>query len=195
MHITKIWIAFALAVLIAGCVRSLHPLFTEKDLIFEPTLVGTWVDGDGKDTWTFQKSKDKSYTLIHFQHEHGKFMEGKETGDTARFEVKLGRLGNFFFLDIYPEEPTIKNDLYKIHLIPAHTFSRMWLEGDELRLSMLDNDWLKKMIAEGKVQITHEKIDGDVILTAPTEELQKLVLKYAEDTKAFPEPGKLHRLK
>ena len=51
---------------------------------------------------------------------------------------------------------------------------------------MLDPDWLKEMIQQKKVRIPHEVLnDEDFVLTAATEELQKLVQTYAEDPKAF----------
>ena len=59
---------------------------------------------------------------------------------------------------------------------------------------MFDSGWLKKMIEEQKVKIAHKKIDENrVILTEPTEKLQKFVLKYVDDSEAFPNPTVLHR--
>src|SRR5687768_8090907 len=50
----------------AGCVPSWNPLFTEKDLIFDQQLIGTWKGDDGE-TWTFEKDKDgeKHYQLSY----------------------------------------------------------------------------------------------------------------------------------
>ncbi len=36
----------AAALLVVGCLPSIHPLFTDKDLVFKKELVGTWIDGD-----------------------------------------------------------------------------------------------------------------------------------------------------
>jgi hypothetical protein len=127
---------------------------------------------------------DKSYELIYTQ-----------KGEPGKFEAHLVRLGEFLFLDIYPQEPEINaNDFYQIHLIPAHTFLRVWIEVDILRLAMLDSDWLEDMIAQKKVDIAHETLDDLLLLTASTKALQEFMLKYAEDSKAFPGPGVLHRL-
>ena len=62
-------IAFILAAILAvtaGCVPSLHPLFTPKDLVFDPALIGVWSeDEEEKETWQFQRvaGDDKSYQL------------------------------------------------------------------------------------------------------------------------------------
>lgn len=42
-------VVLGVALSVTGCfVQSLHPLFTKKDLVFEPALAGTWVKGDLK---------------------------------------------------------------------------------------------------------------------------------------------------
>ena len=177
-----IFIVFLL--FMAGCVRSLHPLYTDNDLVFERGLLGTWAEEkNSKDSWIFQKAGENAYDLIH-----------TEKGTSARFEAHLVRLGEFLFLDIFPEPPDTKNEFYKFHLIQAHTFSRIWIHGDVVRLSMLDNDWLWDMISHNKVSIRHERVDHGVILTASTEELQKFVVTYANDTLAFPQPSELSRI-
>lgn len=199
MNMSKFLAAIALAVLIAGCVRSFYPLFTEKDLVFNPALVGTWTD-KSNNTWTFQKSGDNTYRLTYHQHEYKAFRGGpRDLGDTATFKAQLGQLRKFLFLDLYPERSTLelhlKNDLHNVHLIPAHTFFRVWLERDSLRLAMFDEGWLKKMIDVNGLKIPHVRTEDQIVLTASTEELQQLVLRAAEDERAFPEPGTLTRAK
>ena len=89
----------------------------------------------------------------------------------------------------------MKNGLYKGLLIPAHGFSRIWIEGDLVRLAYLDPDWLKGVIDKKRVNIDHDFIDQGIILTALTKDLQKFALKYAEDVKAFSNKSELHRQK
>jgi hypothetical protein len=184
MRALKLTVALGLAVLVAGCVPSLHPLYTEEDLVYDPALVGTWTEEESEDTWTFRKVGDKSYDLIY-----------TEEGVPARFDAHLVRVGEFLFLDTYPGEPDIKNGFYLIHLVPAHTFSRIEMEGDALRYAMLDLDWLKRMIAEKATDIGHEEMEGGILLTAPPNELQEFLLKYADDDNAFPDSKELHRQK
>ncbi len=194
MNATRNLIAFGIAILFMSCVRSLHPLFDKKDLVFEPALVGTWAEKDSKNTWTFQKSGDKAYSLVFYEQEHGS-LDKEPKGDSAGFAARLGRLGKFTFLDLFPEERdeygNTRNTLYNLHILPAHTIWRVWLEADELRLALLDNGWLKEMIQAKKVEIAHEEIDGAIIVTASTHQLQEFVLQHAEDADAFPNPIEL----
>ena len=184
MRAAKLMFTLGLVLLLTGCVPSLHPLYTEEDLVYDPALVGTWTEEESEDTWTFRKIGDTAYDLIY-----------TEEGVPARFEAHLVKVGEFLFLDTYPGEPDIKNDFYLIHIIPAHIFLRIEIEGDVLRYAMLDLDWLKKMISEKKVDIGHEEMEGGILLTAPPKKLQAFLSKYAEDEKAFPDPRELHRQK
>jgi hypothetical protein len=184
MRISKMLAVCGIAVLMSGCVVSLHPLFTDENLVFEEGLVGTWFSEDGDVKWRFQKAEDKVYGLTVAENEA-----------PGKFEARLVRLGKFLFLDLYPKEPDIDNDFYKLHLLPAHGIMRVWLEGDLLRVAMIDYDWLNERIKEKKADIAHEILDGRIVLTASTEDLQEFYLKYAEDNKAFSDPGELHRQK
>ncbi|MCK4989572.1 MAG: hypothetical protein KAS29_03765, partial [Bacteroidales bacterium] len=43
----------ALTAMSSCLVSSLHPFFKEKDKIFDPAMVGTWIDGDSC-IWTIE---------------------------------------------------------------------------------------------------------------------------------------------
>ncbi len=182
MRTTRILLAFAAVLLMSGCVPSLHPLYTDGDLVLAPHLEGTWVETNGEDTWTFQKGSGDDYKLIQ-----------KEKGAPGNFDVHLVKLGKFLFLDIYPQEPDIENGFYKGHLIRAHTFANMELDGTTLRIAMLDPDRLKDSMGRGEVKIPHERLGGEIVLTASTVELQSFVRKCAEEGKIFGDPTELQR--
>lgn len=193
MNKLRFFIILGISLLIVGCpARSLYPLFAKKDLLFNPSLLGTWVDEKEKDTYTFQPSEDnKAYNVIVHEFKDDSSQKGTEgRGDTAIYKVHLGQIGQFWFLDSYPGRKTPDH-----HLISAHIISRIWFGGDTLRIAPLENDWLKKMIDTNRLKIAHVRLKGDIILKASTQELQKFVLQYAEDDKAFPNPGKLVRVK
>jgi len=184
MRSAKLLILLGVVIFLTGCVPSLHPLFTGKDLVFDQALMGTWIDEDGKNTWEFRKSGENAYELVYTENE-----------EPAKFQAHLVKLENYLFLDLFPGEPDMKNDFYIGHLIPAHSFARIWIEGDHVRLSALDPDWFKKMIEMKKIKIGHDFIDQSIILTAQTKDLQKFAIKYAEDNKAFSAKTELHRQK
>ena len=189
----KMWKTFVISVFVLGLVLgmtgcfvlSVHPLYFEKDLVFESGLVGTWGEKehekDLSELWIFKKSGDKSYQLII-----------KDQDEEGFFEAHLLKLGDYLFLDLYPEEPEESSEFYKMHVIPAHSFILVSLEGHVLQLGFFDLDWLEENIEQNKIIIKHERRDDTIVLTASTEELQEFVLKYVEE--AFPFEGdSLHR--
>lgn len=173
--------------LIPGCiVRSLNPLYTEKDLIFDPALIGVWEDDDGV-TWEFQKGEDKAYKLIHTDKNKNK----------AIFVVHMVKLGSRKFLDFFIENFEDEsgkeigdkmNGLGLFHLWPVHSFMRVDSIGDELKLRWFSIEWLSKKLKENPKEIEHiyigKKENGDILLTASTDDLQYFILQNV-DTDAF----------
>jgi len=190
MRLMKIIVISVIALFMVNClVTSIHPLYTDKDLVFKPELLGTW---ENDELWTFEKMGKNSYELTIKESSESEGI--KEYEETGIYEAHLVKLEKFFFLDLYPDERKIEEYEDEIHLVPAHSIWRIWIEKDVMRLAWLANDWLEEMIDGNKVDIAHVRLEDRVVLTAPTKELQKFVLKYAEDTDAFPEPGEFHRL-
>ena len=48
----KLPLAFALlfVVLLAGCVTTLNPIYTDQDIIFDPAVLGDWHDSETPET-------------------------------------------------------------------------------------------------------------------------------------------------
>jgi hypothetical protein len=170
----------ALALLLSGCtVRSIHPLYTEADLAFDQALIGIWGEEEGKETWTIQGAGDKAYRVIY-----------AEPGKATMLEGRLVRLGSYHYLDLFPKET---DDGFQI---PAHLFVKVSVEGDTLRCAILDPDWLRAALADGRVTLPHVApgSGGGLILTADTKQLQEFVSRHVGDPQAFSE-GEFRRLK
>ena len=190
--------AAGLALLLAtGCiVTSVNPLCTEKDLVFDPALVGAWSEGEGKDTWAFEKAGAKRYKLLHTD----------EKGRTGEFEAHLLKLDKYQFLDLHLIDPGEKeewqiNQLAALAIImrPGHLFFKISQIQPALQVSALSEDWLNKLLEKDPRAIQHERIhfgtnDHRNVLTASTKDLQKFILKYVESDDAFGDkPAELMR--
>jgi len=191
--LTAITLAGFLLLAATGCVPSIHPLYTPETLAAEPGLPGVWVSDDGSARWDFRPSGTKEYDLRYTERD---VKNGAETA--ASFSARVVRLGKFRFLDICPVKLEPGNDLYRALFIPSHLFLRLEIEGDKLRLAILDGDWLKKELRGGRVALAHERIGDErsgreILLTASTRELQRFMLAQGGNAKAFPEPGDLMR--
>ena len=189
--------AIMLLAFFAGCIPSLHPLYTADDLVFEPGLVGRWSpveDSESGEVWTFTKSDQTGYRLVVDPKE--KESEDDTPAGRAEFDAHLLKLGDHMFLDLYPEQPRFENDFYMMHLVPAHSFFKLSIEGDILKLVMIDYEWLDKMLKKRKIKLKHERLeDGAIVLTASTKELQKFFRKYAGNKDAFQNPGLMRRIR
>jgi hypothetical protein len=178
-----------LALFVSGCVvYSFYPLYKEKDLFPNDLLLGNWMDEDST-IWYFKHSYNgdtipqnldrTNYSLTM------KFKDNEETG-SKRFDVKIIKLEGYYFLDFYLKD-YIKDDptLFDFHIIPVHTFAKVIIEKDSLKINWFDQDWLKKLIEQNKIRIHHEDNGDIVLLTAKPDELQKFVIKYVNSEEAF----------
>lgn len=214
MNIKKI-LFYLLAGILGGCVpvMSLHRLYTEKELVFEEKLLGTWSDANNESTWEFScpEQASKKYQLVYADDEERKGL----------FEVHLVKLEDELFLDVYPaqfpcdiEDPNKTEWFYNtFFLVPAHTFikidyieslkshiNRVYKEEEigtaelkqaskdydyVLTMCLTDDDELKKLLEENPNAIKFESVDDKPVLTASTKNLQKFFLKYADDERVF----------
>jgi len=189
---TKKLLFYLLAGVLAGCVPSLHPLFTNEDAIFEEKLLGIWSEEkDSKETWEFQQyggQDSKRYKMIYTD----------EKGKEGSFLATLGRLNGMLFLDLFPDEPEINTtDFYKIHLLGVHTFMKIEQIEPTLQMRMMDRDKIKEMLENDPNLIKHEVLEkqGSIVLTASTEELQWFMIDHANDEGLFSEASELKRIK
>ena len=177
---------YLLAFLMGGCVQSLHPLFTEDEIIFEEKLIGTWYeDPNSKEMWNFKKADPNTYELIYTDSD----------GKKGQFQAALGKLDNMMFLNLYPAEAEMEeNDFYKWHLLPTHSFMKIDRIEPTLQMRAMDYDNLAEKLKENPDLIKHEKLeiqDDRIILTASTKELQQFIIKYAKTEGAFDDASNL----
>jgi hypothetical protein len=184
---------YLLTGLLGGCVpiMSLNPLYTAENLVFEEKLLGTWVDDPNKaeTTWEFRRlektkdSNDTAYQLLFTDNE----------GKKGSFVAHLLRLDGKLFLDAYPSEmPWEPKDPNKVELlyntfflIPARTFLKIDSIEPTLKIRLTNEDKMKDLLKENPTVIQHTTIEKRTVFTASTKELQKFVLKYADDERVF----------
>ena len=186
-----------LTVIIGGCVPviSLHPLYTEKDVVLDKKLYGTWVDdsNDSKTTWEFRKIDEpkNAYKLI-FTDEEGK---------KGSFVTRLVKLQDKLFMDVYPDAlPSDANESSELawphnafFLIPAHTFLKVDSIEPQLKLRIIHESDLERLLKENPDAVEYTFVGERLVLTASTKKLQEFVLKYADDERVFSDQLTLSR--
>jgi hypothetical protein len=169
-------IGLAGLLVLLGCIPSLHPLYTEKDITFNQDLVGTWEVKDSKDTLTFTKKGEKAYKLV----------TEDSYGKKGKFTAYLVKVGDLLFLDFYPiKSDAIKNDTYESNLVQAHTFMKVNQIEPELKMAMMQPDWIKQYLKDNPEALKHEKVEDRIILTAQPGELQAFLMKHVKTTDAW----------
>ena len=208
---------YCLAALLAGCgpVFSLHPLFTEENIVFDEQFLGTWVQGpQGPDksetSWEFARlnaadagpvAKD---VLGDVKGLYRLTVTTKEDDKVQRGSVVacLGKLDGRMFLDVFPDKfPSGEQEIEKLPLmynafffVPVHTFIQVDRTGDQLKLRLTDEERLTKLLEAEPTAVKHERaMDDRRILTASTKELQTFVLKHAGDDRLFADATTLTR--
>lgn len=77
------------------------------------------------------------------------------------------------------------NSFAQGHIVAAHTFGRVQLDGDMLRLRMLKAEWTEEY-ATSQGEGFGRPTEGPLVLTAPTTALRQLAANYVDDDNAFP---------
>jgi hypothetical protein len=189
MKTTKVILSFALFLFFSGCVvYSFYPLYTEKDLFPNTLLLGKWLDEDGTE-WNFEyayKGKRVPENMDSTSYILTQKYKDEEMDDSSEFSVHVIKLGRNYFLDFYMEDYMNDDLLLKnFHIIPVHTFAKLTVKENKLEIHWFDQEWLEDLLKKNRIRIHHENNGDFILLTAKPAELQKFVLKYADDEEAF----------
>ncbi|HEX3626629.1 MAG TPA: hypothetical protein VH280_14535 [Verrucomicrobiae bacterium] len=179
--ILKLVAAAAALSLLAGCVVfSVYPFYMPKDLVFDSSVTGHWMESKSPNvSWQFDDVGGKYYLLTVM-----------DTERTNGFEAKLFQLKNYRFLDLL----TTNRDPFRSYEMPVHLICKVAHNGEtNLSLHFLDYGWLSDLLSTNPSALRHVIVPdeaGDttnhmVYLTAETKELQKFLLKHVDDTNAF----------
>ena len=188
---------FLVILLFTGCLTTLHPIFTEKDLVYKPELIGNWdvTKDDNKDgsaeihslakavelPGKISSIKNKGYLITY---------RDKDNEITGSYIAFLARIGKHLYFDYYPvplETEKNADEFYMQHFVKMHTPYRVnILKNGGFELNQLESSYLGKLIEEKKIRIRHEiNSDDKAVITASTEELQQYILKYGDDPEAI----------
>ncbi|MFK7772980.1 MAG: hypothetical protein AB8F94_12615 [Saprospiraceae bacterium] len=186
----KIGLLLLIVFLFQGCIiHSLYPLYTAETIILDENIEGFWAvpsskkNADCPEGLLFEKAKDKNFY----------YLTTCEDGVSSQFETHLVKIGKYTYLDMYPERdhPREKGKDNKVgladfHLIATHSFARVTVNESKLTMESFKTEWLEDLFKQRKIRIKHEVIkDDEILLTASSKDLQKFVLKYEEEEKAY----------
>jgi hypothetical protein len=120
----KILFLLALLACLTGCmpVDSLNPFYTEKDVVFDESLLGKWIDVDpngDRDILEFtaveENGKNIGYKMAFFGAKDGAKCSALE------FDATLVKIGERRFLDLKPKEWDFRAGSYPLRIVQSKT--------------------------------------------------------------------------
>ncbi len=176
----RILIAACVSLCVA-CVPSLHPLYTDRDLVYEPALEGQWHDSESDERWNFQRAGERSYRLVV-----------SDDDSWGAFDAHLLKVGAHYFLDLYPADwDSSVNEMHRAHLLPVHTFLSVRRFEPVLEMAAVKGGWLKDYLRDHPGELDHEIVDDEVLLTAEPKAMQAFLRAHLDS--AFDDYGTLKR--
>lgn len=177
MRFPLIVLALAASMLLTGCSElvSLKPFAPAREATLDPALLGVWTDDDND---TFIVKQDGNHYFITYL---------DKSSSVMRFEATPFEAGNAKLLDLI----TKNNDAF---MVPVHVPVRVWAEGNTLRFSFLDSEWLKEQALQLLTTDAPEP-KGRLIVTDPSDRVRAFVMKYAADERSHTDPAVLQRIK
>ncbi len=161
---------------------SVYSLAPEDDLVFDPVLLGHWVEPD-EDNDSF----DMLYTLTR-PDDDAEYEVEVLTDDCEifAFEATLADLGTARFLIATADEDEV------LFSMPTFSFFRVEVSPNVVDLTMIDPDWLAEYLASNPEALSHLRRpdaddDIDLLLTASTAELRDFHLTHLETPAAWSE--------
>ena len=169
-----------------GPLLSLNPLWDEGHAVSEPALTGTWISGDDdNEIITIAESGRNGYRMTYI-----------DDDSSSRYEVHAVRLEGRLFLDLYPDGAALgkrlEGEVY-LPVIPTHFFLRAVLEGDRLELAALDDEGIANKLERGEIEVPLLKLEDGVLLTAQTDRIQDLVVRFVDDADLWSDTELYHR--
>ena len=168
-------LTLGLVLALGGCIPSLHPLYTDNDVVFDAALLGQWVraERDSKETLTFSKGDKNEYKLV-------------QTDDSSNgaYIAHLVKLDGKLFLDVKPD-PDAKCECA---CAPFHMFFFVSQVEPTLRMWDFDDKWLEAFLKKNPSALGHEFVGEDLWLTAPPKKLQSFLLKHLNTRDALTDP-------
>ena len=155
-------------------IMSFYPLFSERDAVLVPEIEGSWeITAFEADTLEFGKVGDNFYNMVL-----------TSRGLSSEFEATFTHIGHELVLDILPK--TVVSDdfveeYYQEHLLPLHSFIRVQLTGDTLRLASSKYRWFYDNVVAQRSNANYLLSDLRLILNLSTNQLRAYLRKHIQE--------------
>jgi hypothetical protein len=179
---------------LVGCiVQSFHPFYTDKSKVALPQLNGEW---DAVTAWGDKVGTNAPPWRIS----DNEIVAYDNDSEPSNIRVTFFKLGGQLFCDSITGDLKDKTGTgnpngtkvawyWMWHTRPVHTVTKVETNANSLTFIPLDLEWLTNRVAIGEVSLPHLTRSGDdnwPLFTAKPADWEKLLMKYANNTNAFP---------
>lgn len=156
-------------------VASLEPIYTKKDLVFEPSALGVWYDEDNDAHAQVSRAGDSAYRLVYIA------VPDKGERQLAMFDAHLVKLKDHLFLDLRPDFDDGVSRLsawYAFSVLGVHQMALVKQLRPRPIITFMGEDYWK----EHPSTIRHRRFveddkDAPILLTASTRRVQRFLRK------------------
>ena len=165
--------------LLAGCVTSVYPTYSDEDVIFDPALLGAWTNEDSSEIYLVSQVAGRGYRVVMIE----------EDCERTTLEMYLAQIGGSKFVDIsYADRDSDALSLQ------THLMFRFEQVGSAVTLRSISPKWLREYLEENPHAIEHLTTrDDQIVITARTPDLQAFQREHEETPDAWND-GVLRRL-
>lgn len=180
------YLVVVLALFLSGCgIGSSNPFHTEKDVLFDDSLVGTWQNRDlpgfGKIEVSRWEPAEDSYRVV--------VMDERDKEPVGTFRAYLCKVEDHKYLSLESESPSTNGAPPTNRVL----YSTLVVDqiGSKVKLRMLTSDWLSNKLKGEPSAIKHEIVtnpDNTIAyyrLTATTEELRAFYQLHLNESRAW----------
>lgn len=171
---------------LAGCVPSLHQLWTKDTLVYDEAIKGKYQDN--KKVWEFVGDPNsQSYELTIYE----------KKDKLSKLTVHLVQIGDQRFFDFYPSDNAELDcgDWLKMHLISVHMFFKVEQTEPNLMISVMHPDKIRDLLKEKPDLVQHALKKNRILLTDTPENLQKFMLDVLKIEDIFCDPETLEPIR
>jgi len=170
----------AAALLMTGCgsLVSTSPIYSDETVIQDAGLIGAWQAANGDDILVVLPAEDQGYQVL--------YTSMKDSASTMKFDVRLVQLSGSRFLDVVRDTGG--------WAVPGHCFAKISRDGDVVKFSFFDADWVKQSLVAERPSLAQFKRGELLVLPDSTPTLQQMLRKYANEPRAFDGETEIHRI-
>jgi hypothetical protein len=162
-----------LGVLLGCGVASISPILSNADVEYNPALLGTWEETDGKEFAVITPDTGKRYHVVYHESD----------GKVGAFTGRLGRLGKFRVLELQPDDPTLDRnmgDVYRSLIVRAYAVVFIDSIGSELQFRALAPDSVSAALKKKPSSVAHNASGDLTLFTGPTGDVRKFLTQMAQ---------------